>query len=574
MISHTLQSIAGFDIRTRSVPSLQNSVHHHELLNRLYLSRGITDNSQLDTSLKSMLSFTQLKGIEDAVHLLRQAKDQHWRVLIVGDYDTDGATSTALAMLGLTAMGLQVDYLLPNRFEFGYGLSPEIVELALTYKPDMILTVDNGIASIEGVALARAHGVRVLVTDHHLAAAVLPEADAIVNPNQPECAFPSKSACGCTVMYYVLIALRSALREEGFEPLPNLGQWLDLVSLATIADVVPLDDNNRRLVQQGLNRVRAGQCRPGIKALFDVAGRSWQEAKSSDFGFIVGPRLNAAGRLDDMTIGVKLLLTESDVEARLLAAQLHELNAERRNIEASMLHDVERLTPKVEDFQDVYGAVVYGDNWHEGVVGIVASRIKDKLHKPVIAFADAGEEELKGSARSVPGVHLRDCLDWVSKQRPDLIAKFGGHAMAAGLTIPKAALAEFKEWFSESIRCFADADALVPHIWTDGELPPSQLTLENAALLEQAGPWGQMFPEPVFVGQWRVLDSRILADRHLKLTLQNGTDSLQAIAFNVPSEALQTGIRFIKACYQLSCNRFRGETTLQLLLSKVEVTTE
>ena len=452
----SLTKIAGFEIRTRAIQNPSVTVHDNSILNKLYLSRGINESSQLDSSLKALLPFTTMKGLVDAVNLLKQARTEQWKVLVIGDYDTDGATSTALAMLGLKAMGIDVHFLLPNRFEYGYGLSVEIVELALTLRPDLILTVDNGIASVDGVNRAQASGVKVLITDHHLPADEMPTAEAIVNPNQIDCMFASKAACGCTVLYYLLIALRASLRDDGVSPLPNLGQWIDLVSLATVADVVPLDDNNRRLVQQGLNRVRAGQCRPGIKAIFEVAGRSWQDAKSTDFGFVVGPRLNAAGRLDDMTIGVQLLLADSEQEARYLAAQLQDLNQERRQIEASMLDDVESVLTQVAKPKFKHSSVVYGQDWHEGVIGILASRVKDKIHKPVIAFAHSDDGFLKGSGRSVAGVHLRDCLDWVSKQRPDIICKFGGHAMAAGLTIPKSALAEFEDWFDRSIHKFGD----------------------------------------------------------------------------------------------------------------------
>ena len=569
--SSTSRNIAGFDIRTRAVPALSSSIHDNPLLNRLYCARGIVNSGQLDNGLSSLIPFSSMKGLDDAVQLLQQARRERWKVLIVGDYDTDGATSTALAMLGLTSMGIDVQFLLPNRFEYGYGLSVEIVELALTMNPDLILTVDNGIASLEGVYYAQSAGVKVLITDHHLPGDQVPDAEAIVNPNQVGCEFPSKAACGCTVLYYLLIALRSALRDEGVADLPNLGQWLDLVSLATVADVVPLDENNRRLVQQGLNRVRAGKCRPGIKAIFDVAGRSWQEARSTDFGFVVGPRLNAAGRLDDMTIGVQLLLAESEQEAHYLAAQLQDLNQERRQIEASMLVDVEKAFAMASDLSGDYGVVVFGDGWHEGVIGILASRVKDKMHRPVIAFAESDQGLLKGSGRSISGVHLRDCLDWVSKQKPDLIVKFGGHAMAAGLTIAKADLSEFQIWFNLSIQKFSNDEALVPHLWTDGELLSHELTLENALLLESAGPWGQAFPEPSFVGQWSVKEKRILGGKHLKLTVISGQQEIPAIAFNVPEEALSAQIKSISAVYQLNCNRFRGETSLQLMLSKFDI---
>ena len=558
-------SVAGFEIRTRQCELSKTCVHENPLLDRLYQVRGISSKEQLTASLSKLLPYEAFMGMSAAVELLNEAKQKHWRVLIVGDYDTDGATSTALAVLGLRSMGIDVQYLLPNRFEYGYGLSVEIVELALTLKPDLIVTVDNGIASVEGVTRAKDAGCKVLVTDH-------PNADAIVNPNQPGCTFPSKAACGCTVMFYVLAAFRAKLREMGETNLPNLGQWLDLVSLATVADVVPLDENNRTLVQQGLSRVRAGECRLGIKALFEVAGRSWRDAKSSDYGFVVGPRLNAAGRLDDMTIGVQLLLSENETEAKLLAAQLQDLNQERRQIEASMVHEVQSSLQNIGDFSDSFGAVVYGEGWHEGVIGILASRVKDKIHKPVVAFSDASNGMLKGSARSVPGVHLKDCLDWISKQAPETMAKFGGHAMAAGLSIPKASLNVFENWFNEAVKLFSTSDALTPQLWTDGQLEQSEMTLTNALALENAGPWGQAFPEPSFSGAWAVSDSKVLSGTHLEVSLHSGNQIIQGIAFNVSESLLNQQVSRIRGTYQLSCNRFRGETTLQLIFSKIEAT--
>lgn len=562
-------SIAGFDIRTRPFPP-EVQVHDIPLLNQLYAARGVRSEQELDTSLSGLLSWRLLHNIDLAVDLLLDARDSGRRVLVVGDYDTDGATSTALAVLGLTAFGINVDYLLPNRFEFGYGLSPEIVDIALQKKPDIILTVDNGIASFAGISKARAAGVDVLVTDHHLPAQTLPEASVIVNPNQPDCAFPSKAACGCTVLYYLLIALRARLREQGESQMPNLGQWLDLVALATVADVVPLDANNRKLVQQGLQRIRGGACRVGIKALFEVAGRSWQNASSQDFGFVVGPRLNAAGRLDDMTIGVQLLLTENQHEARNLAAQLHELNQQRRQIEASMLDDISNAVMSINPNSDQHGVIVFGDDWHEGVIGIVASRVKEKCHKPVVAFAPADNGTLKGSARSIPGIHMRDCLDWITKQTDQIIEKFGGHAMAAGLTIRQDKLAEFEKLFNQAVTVFAEADALTPQYWTDGEIPVHWLTLESALQLEASGPWGQAFPPPEFFGQWPVVQSRVLKEKHLKVTLAVGDRTVEGIAFNVDDSLLVSSPQHVRGVYQLGCNRFRDQETLQLMFSKIE----
>jgi single-stranded-DNA-specific exonuclease len=517
-----------------------------------------------------MLSWKSLKGISEAVDLLIEARSKNSKVVVVGDYDTDGATSTALAMMGLQAFGINVTYVLPNRFEYGYGLSPEIVSLVLTQNPDLIITVDNGIASFDGVEKAREAGVKVLITDHHLAGNKIPAADAIINPNQPDCLFPSKAACGCTVLYYLLIALRARLRNEGQTELPNLGEWLDLVALATVADVVPLDDSNRRLVQQGLNRIRAGRCRPGIKALFEVAGREVENAQSSDFGFVLGPRLNAAGRLDDMTRGVELLLTNSLAEARVIASELQDLNVERRQIEASMLQDVEHFLAPLTIESNKFGCVVQGDDWHEGVIGILASRVKDKVHRPVVAFANSDEGFMKGSARSIPGVHLKDCLDWMTKKQPDLIVKYGGHAMAAGMTIEKQHLAQFEEWFDLAVQHFSEADDLTPHLWVDGQLQASALSLENAKIVESAGPWGQAFSEPQFYGEWEIESQRILADKHLKIEINANGSIVSCIAFNVDLTRWPTTNRRLKAVYQLNCNRFRGKETLQLMLSKIE----
>ena len=569
MPENVSDTIGGFDIRTRTLPADIPTLHANPLLHKLYAARGISNPDQLDTSLAGLLPWQSLKGIEQAVELLLAARTERQRILIIGDYDTDGATATALAVLGLRAMGLSVDFLLPNRFEYGYGLSPEIVDLALTQQPDLIITVDNGIASFDGVARAKAAGVRVLITDHHLPAEGLPLADAIINPNQPGCEFASKAACGCTVFYYLLIGLRARLREQQVADLPNLGQWLDLVAVATVADVVPLDANNRRLVQQGLQRIRKGQCRVGIKALFSVAGRSWQTARAADFGFVVGPRLNAAGRLDDMTIGVALLLADDEAQATALAHQLQDLNLERRQIEASMLHDVEVKMGQLVLDSTKYGCVIYGDDWHEGVIGILASRVKDRLHRPVIALAPGDKGLLKGSARSVVGVHLRDSLDWISKQQPQLIEKFGGHAMAAGLTIKAENLAALRHWFDLAIAHFSEPDALTAHLWTDGGLPSDWLTLDNALLLERAGPWGQAFPEPYFVGTWTLVTQKILAEKHLKLTLLCGQQQVQAIAFNVDLELWPTQQSQVRGVYQLSCNRFRGEESLQLIFNRL-----
>lgn len=551
-------------------------VHDHPLLDRLYRARDVSDPDDLDSRLTRILPWQALKGISEAVALLETALNQGQRVLIVGDYDADGATSTALTFLALRALGMDVHFLLPNRFEYGYGLSPEIVALALQQSPDLIITVDNGIASLDGVRAAREAGVSVLVTDHHLPATELPEADAIVNPNQPGCEFLSKAACGCTVVFYVLIALRASLREQGWferQGLPelNLGQWLDLVALATVADVVPLDANNRRLVQQGLLRIRQGQARPGILALFEASGRDWQRAQSQDFGFAVGPRLNAAGRLDDMTLGVRCLITDDPVEARALAEQLEALNRERRAIERSMVVDAERHLSGLDHLDGRLGHVLYEPDWHEGVIGILASRIKDQTHRPVIALADADGGLLKGSARSIPGFHLRDALDWIAAQSPGLLHKFGGHAMAAGLSLEQGRQTELQHWFERAVEALCEPEALVPQLITDGSLSPADMTLDNARLLEQAGPWGQHFPVPSFHGEWTIESQRIVGERHLKLQLIDSQGTvLDGIAFNIDTAEWPTDKSRIKGVYQLSCNRYRGRESLQLIFQSIE----
>lgn len=546
------------------------------LLDRIYRSRGVRSATELDSSLQNLLRWQSMKGIDAAVDLLYRALDQRQRILVIGDYDVDGATSTALVVQVLQALGASVDYLLPNRFEYGYGLSAAIVEQALTRSPDLIITVDNGIASLDGVAAAQAAGVAVLITDHHLPGAVLPPAEAIVNPNQPGCEFASKAACGCTVAFYLLIALRARLREGGWfeqhavKP-PNLAQWLDLVALATVADVVPLDANNRRLVNQGLGRIRAGQSRPGIQALFEVAGREWQRAQASDFGFVVGPRLNAAGRLDDMAIGVRCLLTDNPGEARQLAAKLEDLNRERRAIERSMVVEAQKTLEQIRDLPPRFGHVLYQADWHEGVIGILASRIKEQTHRPVIALAGSDNGRLKGSARSIPGFHLRDALDWIAKQDPDLLITFGGHAMAAGLTLAEGNEDRLQHWFEQAVQRFCEPEALQPAVKTDGELSARERDLGTALALELAGPFGQGFPAPVFQGEFRIEQQKIVGERHLKLTVSDREgQSIEAIAFNIDIDIWPTEQKALAGIYQLSCNRFRGRETVQLIFDAIK----
>ena len=554
----------------------------HPVLARVYAARGIKDPSHIGRSLKELLPDSELKGMDAAVQRLVIALEQRQSILIVGDFDCDGATSTAVAVLALRMMKVeQVDYLVPNRFEFGYGLSPEIVDvaLALPKPPDLIVTVDNGISSVEGVARAQARGVDVLITDHHLPGDHLPDAVAIVNPNQQGCEFIAKSTCGVGVIFYVMIALRRALiasgyfQRQGIE-VPNLANLLDLVALGTVADVVALEHNNRTLVHQGLLRIRAGQARPGILALLDVAGRQREHLMAADLGFAIAPRLNAAGRLEDMSIGIECLLCDDPDQAQQFAQQLNNLNVERRSIERQMQQDAHDLLESLElDADEMpWGVCLFDPNWHQGVIGILASRIKERMHRPVIAFAPGEGDELKGSARSIEGFHVRDGLDAIAARHPSLLRKFGGHAMAAGMSIAVTDLEAFRAAFDEEVRLRLNQDHLQRVVFTDGELSESEFTLELAEVLQEAGPWGHQFPEPLFDGEFRLLQQRIVGHRHLKMVVMpvGGQLALDAIAFNIdtdvwPSEAIQQ----VRLVYRLSKNVFRGRTTLQLMIDRL-----
>ena len=546
-----------------------------EALKRVYANRGITDPAALSLTLDQLHPPQHLKGVAEAAELLADAIEGDGRVLIIGDFDADGATSSAMAVSVLRQMGLrEVAYLVPNRFEFGYGLTPEIVELAAAQMPDLIVTVDNGISSVEGVAAAQAMGISVLVTDHHLPGAQLPTAEVIVNPNQPGCAFPSKALAGVGVMFYVLSALRAELRErrwfdsQGLSE-PNLGDALDLVALGTVADVVPLDRNNRILVAAGLARIRSGRARPGIEALFEVAGKDHRQATSTDLGFIVGPRLNAAGRLDDMSIGIECLLAESSMEARERAETLHRLNRERRDIEQSMEHDaLEQLTTLELDSNTLpFAMVLFDPGWHQGVIGILASRVRERVHRPTVIFAEVGEGMLKGSGRSIPGLHLRDVLDLVATRHPGLLSKFGGHAMAAGLTLEKDDLHRFTEALEAAV---AETLNHVPPQAvedSDGALGAGDLGLQLAESLSAGGPWGQHFPEPTFDGVFDVLQHRIVGEKHLKLTLAAQGVEIGGIAFNIDVNDWQVKpLKRIHALYRLDINEYRGERNPQLVI--------
>jgi single-stranded-DNA-specific exonuclease len=522
--------------------------------------------------------------MDRAVALLRRAMAHGARILVVGDFDADGATSTALALRALQAMGAgDVAYLVPNRFEYGYGLTPEIVEVAAALKPDLIVTVDNGVASVEGVAAAKARGIQVVVTDHHLPGEQLPEADAMVNPNLCGDPFPSKSLAGVGVIFYVMAALRAALRSEGwFEERglsePNMAQFLDLVALGTVADVVALDHNNRILVEQGLRRIRSGHAVAGIGALLEIAGRDPRSVVASDLGFAVGPRLNAAGRLKDMSLGIECLLSDDRVSARNIAAELDALNRERREIEDQMQAEalvlVDGLPRAEEGAMTACGLCLYDARWHQGVIGILASRIKERYHRPVIAFADAGDALLKGSARSIPGLHIRDVLDALATTHAGLISRFGGHAMAAGLSLPRENLDAFREAFEAAVCEALAGEALERRVLSDGELSATELTLTGAEAIRYGGPWGQGFPEPVFDGEFTVLDHRVVGGRHLKLILRprEAMTRLDAIAFNFETHGWRKDWAQVRLAYRLDVNEYQGVRRTQLVVSHLEPT--
>jgi single-stranded-DNA-specific exonuclease len=551
----------------------------HPVLARVYAARGIHDAQELERSLARLQPFAELKGMSEAVELLAHALRVNQRILIVGDFDADGATSTAVAVRALRMMGARnVDYLVPNRFEFGYGLTPEIVAVAAGRTPDLLITVDNGISSIDGVAAAKVRGMKVLVTDHHLAGAELPSADAIVNPNQPQDVFPSKSLAGVGVIFYVMLALRARLREEGAfadRAEPNLASLLDLVALGTVADVVSLDHNNRILVAQGLARIRQGQCCPGIAALIQVAGRNQRELTAADLGFALGPRLNAAGRLEDMALGIECLLTDDSDAALLLARRLNELNEERRQIEQDMKEQalvlLDEMALNEDDASLPVGLCLYDPDWHQGVIGILASRIKDKLHRPVIVFAEGANGELKGSARSVPGLHIRDALDAVATQHPGLLTKFGGHAMAAGLSLAVHDLEKFRAAFDAEVRKHLRPEDLCKALYSDGELAEAELNLALAEQLRAAGPWGQGFPEPLFDGTFEIVNRRIVGERHLKLMLRlpGSRQMIDAIAFNTVDDDWPVDVRAVHMAYRLDINEYNGRRSAQLLVEHI-----
>lgn len=553
----------------------------HPLLQRIFAARGLTSAAELERTLATLPSPWLLSGMEGMVaHLITAIKERR-RLLIVADFDADGATSCAVAVKGLQLLGAaEVSFVVPNRFEYGYGLTPEIVELAKLQNPDLIITVDNGVSSMDGVKAAKAAGIKVLVTDHHLPGNELPDADAIVNPNLRDDPFPGKALAGVGVMFYVLMALRTRLREQGWfdaqqRAEPNLGQLLDYVALGTVADVVALDQINRSLVHQGLLRIRTGRAHPGLAALIEVAGKNPQNITATDLGFSLGPRLNAAGRMDDMSLGIQCLLADDPKLAKDIAVQLDELNNDRREIEGQMKHEAMALLAEMKALDAQHlpaGVCLFNAEWHQGVIGILASRIKDRLHRPVIAFAPAGKDLIKGSARSIPGVHIRDVLSDIAAAHPKLLSKFGGHAMAAGLSLTMHDYPAFALVFDEVVgKRLADVD-LEQKILSDGELAEQEITVELADLLQNAATWGQAFPEPVFHGVFDVIQARIVGQRHLKLVLRkpDGELLIDAIAFFVDHPEQWLGLRQIIAAYKLDVNEFRGQRSVQFILQYLE----
>lgn len=549
----------------------------HPVLKQIYASRGISHPEQLNLGVAQLHKYDGMKGVQQACELLLLARAQSQRIIIVGDFDADGATSTSVCVLGLRMLGYQnVDFLVPNRFDYGYGLSPETVQLAADMGAELIVTVDNGISSLAGVAAAKAMGIKVLVTDHHLPGETLPDADAIINPNQGDCGFPSKNLAGVGVAFYLLLALRQQMQRQGMfsQNPPNLATLLDIVALGTVADVVPLDRNNRILVQQGISRIRAGRCRPGIQALIEVAGKNQQQLVASDLGFSLGPRLNAAGRLDEMSTGVALLLCDDLPQARSLAVELDTLNRERKEIETGMQQEAIATLQKIElNDQDLPTAIcLFQEDWHQGVIGLVASRIKERFYRPTLAFASAGDGMIKGSARSIPGIHIRDMLERVDSLHPGMIAKFGGHAMAAGLSLPQARFTDFQQALNQVVLAHITPETLQGAIVTDGEIPAEGFSLALAEQLRFAGPWGQAFPEPMFDGKFKLLQHRIVGSKHLKMVLEpvSGGQAVDAIAFNVDLDCWPNPlIRQVELAYRLDINEFRGNRSVQLLVEQI-----
>ena len=568
-------------IINRDVPdgiNLPDSIH--PVLKRIYASRNIKSSEDLDYSLGSLIPYEELGGIDDAVILLQEMITQKKRILIVADFDADGATSCALAIRGLTAMGAEdVIYVVPNRFEHGYGLSPKIVDVALDHDPDLIVTVDNGISSISGVEHAKKNGIKVLITDHHLPGDKLPSADVIINPQLKEDEFPSKNLAGVGVIFYILLALRAKLKAENWFDeknikYPNLANLLDLVALGTISDLVPLDKNNRTMVAHGLKLMRQNKSKVGILAILNQSGRQLSTLTSGDLSFAIAPRLNAAGRLTDMSLGIECLLTDDKENAVEMAKKLNQLNIERRQIQNNM--EEQALTEFEKYLQDTskkmpHGICIYNQNWHQGVVGVLAAKIKEKFIRPVIVFAQECQGILKGSARSITELHIKDVFDEIARLYPELILTFGGHAMAAGLTIEESQFDRFSDVFNKVVNQYISSDSLEDQCLTDGELSGDDFSLPLALAIQNAGPWGQSFPEPIFVGQFKILDKRVVGESHLKLKLQSrNNNTLDAIAFNMTDDDWPSKLEQITSTYRLGINNYRGHSQIQLFIEHIE----
>ena len=568
-------------IINRDVPdgiNLPDSIH--PVLKRIYASRNIKSSEDLDYSLGSLIPYEELGGIDDAVILLQEMITQKKRILIVADFDADGATSCALAIRGLTAMGAEdVIYVVPNRFEHGYGLSPKIVDVALDHDPDLIVTVDNGISSISGVEHAKKNGIKVLITDHHLPGDKLPSADVIINPQLKEDKFPSKNLAGVGVIFYILLALRAKLKAENWFDeknikYPNLANLLDLVALGTISDLVPLDKNNRTMVAHGLKLMRKNKSKAGILAILNQSGRQLNTLTSGDLSFAIAPRLNAAGRLTDMSLGIECLLTDDKENATEMAKKLNQLNIERRQIQDNM--EEQAFTEFEKYLQDTskkvpHGICIYNQNWHQGVVGILAAKIKEKFNRPVVVFAQECQGILKGSARSITELHIKDVFDEIARLYPELILTFGGHAMAAGLTIEESQFDRFSDVFNKVVDRYISSDSLEDQCLTDGELSGDDFSLPLALAIQNAGPWGQSFPEPIFVGQFKILDKRVVGESHLKLKLQSrNNNTLDAIAFNMTDDDWPSKLEQITSTYRLGINNYRGHSQIQLFIEHIE----
>ncbi|WP_077285635.1 single-stranded-DNA-specific exonuclease RecJ [Cognaticolwellia aestuarii] len=561
----------------------------HPIIRQIYARRGVTDKAQLELTASHLCPVETLKGLPAACELLHLALQERKNITVIGDFDADGATSTALMMEALQMLGSSNHhFLVPNRFKYGYGLTPEIVDIAASQGAQVLVTVDNGISCTAGVKRAKALGLQVVVTDHHLPGATTPPADAIVNPNQEGCNFASKSLAGVGVAFYFMLALRKYLREQGWfaqENIkePNIAQLLDLVALGTVADVVSLDANNRILVEQGLKRIRAGATRPGIQALIEIAGKNQQKLVASDFGFALGPRINAAGRLDDMAFGINCLLAKDLSTARVMAADLDDLNKARREIEQGMQIEAEQVLAGLQFSEDnlPHGISLFHADWHQGVIGIVAGRLKEKYHRPSIVFAKASDEsaniidhqndEIKGSARSIPGLHIRDLLEYIDSQHPGIITKFGGHAMAAGLSIAAEQFESFSKLFEKYAQQWLSQEALTGVLASDGELLTQDMTLTFAQVLRDAGPWGQNFPEPLFDDVFTLVQQRIVGEKHLKLVVEKDQQIFDAIAFNVDIKRWPDHqAKQVKLAYRLDINEFRGKQSVQLMVEQLE----